>query len=1187
MFLKKIELKGFKSFADRTVVDFGQGITCIVGPNGSGKSNVTDAFRWVLGEQRFKTLRGSQMQDIIFNGTTKRKALGFAEVMITFDNSTGMLPVAYTEVAVVRRLFRSGESEYEINGNKCRLKDVKELFMDTGVGVEGYSIIGQGRIESILSTNKDERRLILEEAAGIVKFRTRKEEAQRKLDRTGQNLERIEDIVKELEQRVGPLKEQAQKATEYQLYSTELRDLEINLFIHEVEQVDVNLNVILDDIEAKEKENHRFKNELEQHLDTMASTDLQLEENLAKEWQLNSEQLEVQQNATQLAHEIAIVKERHSLIETNIASLHLQESEQAQNQEILVAQIAHQEGLLEEKKEQYQGQHQLLVTSQTELDTISDLREAKREHLKKVQLQIEATRNKISEHQIEINRLTNMADGLRDRLVSLKQDVTVFEETQAHAVKQMSQLQHTLDQEDQSLLAIETQRVNLQVHQRELQDQLAGIEESLYKERTRCAEITAKRGALVEQENQQEGFSYAVKQVLDWSKVDGQVLGCVKDLFTVDKQYETAVETALGRNLQNLVVTHEDAVDTYIERLKSERAGRATFMPLESLEPREVPKLDLKPGFFGCAVHHIQCEPQVMPALQYILSNVYFAENLQTAKKASRDLPKGSRVVTLDGEVLNVGGTVTGGSLSKKETGFLKRKREIVELGEAIEELDQQIGELDNKRHGCQMAMVDSRKAFDDSEANLNQQKNLVMQQRVALDQVRQNISNASQGKGKLHQISQEINTQLEDLEETLDRIKREEASAKDQMAMDQTDLEVQESNLEADDKQQALLVASLTELRVADARCEEEIKGLERTCIERKEQLQQLERAAQRRDHDILNLTQTLGDLDLSVVEKQANLKEYRQSALQYEEALMQQKSRNEQLKISMQGLNLQVENLRNQVSSLNDSLFRLEIDKTKLETRKENILQNLWEKYELSYIHALDFKHEFDLKAFSQEAKRLKSSIKALGEVNIGAIKEYDTVSERYLFLSEQKKDLNEAKTQLAKLIKEMDKEMRQTFKDKLEEINGYFKETFSSLFGGGYGDIVAEGDEDILEAEIVIHAQPPGKKLQSLDLMSGGEKALTAIALLFAILKTKPSPFCILDEIEAALDDVNIFRFATFLQDFVQQSQFIIITHRKGTMEIAESLYGVTMQEQGISTVISVQLDNANDVLREISS
>ncbi len=1180
MLLKKIELKGFKSFADRTVIDFGQGITCIVGPNGSGKSNVTDAFRWVLGEQRFKTLRGAQMQDVIFNGTTKRKALGYAEVAITFDNIEGMLPIEYNEVTVVRRLFRSGESEYQINGNKCRLKDVKELFMDTGVGVEGYSIIGQGRIESILSTNKEERRLILEEAAGIVKFRTRKEEAQRKLDRTGQNLERIEDIVKELSERVGPLKEQAEKATAYLEHSGALKDLEINLFIHEVEQVDGNLEILVSELADKTKHNHQLKHALETQLDQLSALEDEMANSALQERQLAKEQQEALQEATQLKHEIDINRERRTLIEGNIAQLVQQAKEDvAHQQEMVLGMARDQEALLEEQG-RYLERNQALNEALENLEEQGRALEVSLNEQGEQEKKIDGLREQVSALVMAKERVQLQVDNLNERTVGVRQEAALFDESQSQAVRQLSDAQHQLSESDDALKAIEVQRISLQEQQRHIQDQLSALEEQIYLRRSELTGLSTKQNALQEQENQQEGFSYAVKQVLEWSKADSDVLGCIKDLFSVEKQFEVAVETALGRNLQNIVVSHDDALDQYIEALKTHKAGRATFMPLKGLEPREIPAPETKPGFYGCAVHHIKAMGHVLPALQYLLSNVYFAESLADAKKASKHLPKGSRVVTLEGEIVNVGGTVTGGSLSKKETGFLKRKREIQELDEACTALAKGIDALNEQRNALQASLLESRKAFDATDLQLATQKQCVGDKKLKLDQVRQAISTASQGKGRLQQTLHEIAQQIEELQEQQQTAQ--EAALDAQVALENA-LEVLANMREAQiSLRQKVDVAQeqATTLRIEDARAKEILTSLERSVEDRKVRFEQQERMAQRRDNDIYQLSQTLEDLEIQVKEKQRQLTEAKEGLFVLEQSYVEVQRLLEGKRTQMQGISLEVENYRNQVGSFNDAIFRLEIDKTKLETRKDNILQNLFDKYELTYVEALLSKHEFDLKEYASEAKRLKVLIKALGDVNVGAIKEYDTVAERYEFLSAQKEDLNLAKDQLAKLIKDMDKEMRQSFKEKLEEINGFFKETFASLFGGGFGEIIAEGNEDILEAEIVIHAQPPGKKLQSLDLMSGGEKALTAIALLFAILRTKPSPFCILDEIEAALDDVNIYRFATFLKDYVKNSQFIIITHRKGTMEIAQSLFGVTMQEQGISTVISVQLDDNYD-------
>ncbi|MCK8058087.1 MULTISPECIES: chromosome segregation protein SMC [unclassified Fusibacter] len=1179
MFLKKIELKGFKSFADRTVIDFSEGITCIVGPNGSGKSNVTDAFRWVLGEQRFKTLRGSQMQDVIFNGTGRRKALGFAEVAITFDNETGFLPVDYNEVTVVRRLYRSGESDYAINNNKCRLKDVKHIFMDTGVGVEGYSIIGQGRIDSILSTNKDERRLIFEEAAGIVKYRTRKDEAGRKLARTLQNLARIEDIVSELEQRVGPLKQQSEKAKKYQLLAEELKSLEINLFINEIDGVDEKLNALIQELHDRELVNNDKKTQLESLLDAQVEFDNQMVQKQDEYRGLLDNQQSQQRRAMKLESDLAILKERRVLIESNLEKLLNSQEEFGEKSDELKRICENYQHTASQKNEECVKQQRERDLEQETVDLLIEKRLILKLQKDDLIGKKEALRASIQSLTIDINRLYANENAVLDRLKDLDQEVSHYSEAQSRAISGLSAAQQKVNAEEDKYKELIQEQSGYQSEIKSRQQAILQAEEDLYKQKTSLAEKKAKRDSLLSQEEKQEGFAFAVKQVLDWSKEDSDVLGCIKDIFTVEKKFETAVETALGRNLQNIVVMHEDAVDEYIDRLKSERAGRATFMPLAQLEPRPVPDLEQYGGFYGCAMHHLKCENTVRPALQYILSNVYFADGLNDAKKVARSLPKGSRVVTLDGEVVNVGGAVTGGSLSKKETGFLKRKREIVELGQAIEAIEAELSTTEKNRDKALLTIAEVRDALENLNRSIEGQRESVLLANNQLDGYREAIAKAGQSKDKMSGEHEQLTEKSTELALEIKRLKAE-AETKKASAL-QCEDELKAIEVSSDELSQTIETSQqkLTEIRIATARLEEEVISARGAYEEKLSQLEMLEKSYQRQQSEENSLKEQLAIMIRGIEDGTQAVENERNTTLSSEEALQICQSNIEGLRISLQGVSLQIENLRNVVSSQNDDLFKLEIEKTKLETRKDNIIQNLWDKYELSYIHALDHKHDFDQKAYAQSARRLKSEIKELGEVNLTAINEYDLVSERYEFLSEQKKDLKDSSDQLNKLIREMDKQMRASFKDKLDEINGYFKETFSNLFGGGFGEITTDQEEDILAAEIVINAQPPGKKLQGLELMSGGEKALTAIALLFAILKTKPSPFCILDEIEAALDDVNIFRFAEFLKEFVKNSQFIIITHRKGTMEIAESLYGVTMQEQGISTILSVKLDDAN--------
>lgn len=1028
MYLKRIEMKGFKSFAERTVIEFNENITCIVGPNGSGKSNITDAFRWVLGEQKHKNLRGSNMQDVIFNGTKTRSPLGYAQVDIVFDNSCNILPTPYNEVCITRKLFRSGESEYYINNNECRLKDIKSLIVDTGIGVEGYSIIAQGRIEQLLSTNKNDRRLIFEEAAGIVKYKGIKEESIRKLENAQVNLNRVSDILGELEGRVEPLKIESEKAKRYNALNDELKNLEINIFIEDIESLDKNLKIATDELVEVEIKRDSSQRELEEI--SVADNSLKADEERLKSDVENkrSEFLREENYLTSLKHDIDIYEQKKQIYKKNIDEL--------------------------------------------------------------------LAENKLDE--IEYNKFLEQADELEGKNQSISEVLQYSDDCELSDIP--DNFQNLSVVEKYRVLISQLNKINRDIgkNQHELmiknadigrsQDDIKRLENSIFELTQRMNKDMANREALLWQEKNNEGMSYATKEVLKLSKQDSAVHGIVKDLFDVEEKFETAIEVALGRSLQNIVVDDAKTASKYIEMLKRASAGRATFLPLNEMEMRAITDVKLSNGFYGHALKLIKFDKKYLPSLSYMLNNVYIADNLEIAKSISVTLSKGARIVTLDGDLFIVGGAITGGSFNKKDIGLLKRKGDIIRLDGEISISKSELEELNTTRL-AQIEKIDIIKAKKDELSSV----------------VQTLVGKRGEYQGQIDQIKINIESSISDKKNYANKLS---------LGIEKRSQRIKDIGAQIDEIENNISSYKLDIDKMSDK---------------------------------------------LSVLEKNIN---------ELNTSLALIISEREQLEGK-------IRRNREALNAITDSYLSLNLEKSRLETRRENIVSNLWERYDMSFVQALDYKTEFDYKECAKRVKSLKSDIKEIGHVNISSIAEYETVLERYEFLSAQREDLLKANNDLLGIIKEMDTKMRDGFEKKLEEIKKNFSEVFYELFGGGSVDIELEGSADILEAEICINAQPPGKKIQSLDLMSGGEKALTAIALLFAILKTKPSPFCILDEIEAALDDVNIFRFSEFLKKYIKNSQFIIITHRRGTMEIAKALYGVTMHEKGVSTILSMKL------------
>ncbi len=1182
MILKRIELKGFKSFADRTIIDFNDAITCIVGPNGSGKSNITDAFRWVLGEQRYKTLRGSQMLDVIFNGTSARQALGFAEVNIIFDNQNKDLAIDFEEVKVTRRLYRSGESEYTINGAECRLKDIKQLFMDTGIGVEGYSIIGQGRIDSILSTNKDERRLIFEEAAGIVKYRTRKSDAERKLNRTEQNLSRIRDIISELNERLAPLEKSARKAHIYKELSAELKDLEINLFIDDIEKANKNINILTAQLNDYQSSKNKIENELNHKLSQLNRHNNQ-SENLEK---IYDDDLlkhgDLLKNLTSDEGKLNLIKEKISANSNNLKnmeiSLELEQKDLANLAEVLSDLKAE----INSKQEQKAELDAAISASNAELSTYKNnnndlLKTSQNKKAALVKLE-----NELNSLKSNKERLSLKADMSADKLKQVETEIAETQKKQEAQKQDLTVVEKEQVQVENDLKAIVEKQAKQLETETVLKAEIDELAETILQKRTKLSEQEANLDALIMQEQNNEGFSYAVKQVLTWSADDDDVYGSFKDLLKIDAKFFTAIEIALGRNLQMIVLKDSTAVDKYIDLLKKHRAGRATFLPLKQLKAKPIPELETSDGFYGCAIHYTDYPAELEMAFRYLLSGIYFADSLQDAKRAAATLPTGSRVVSLDGQIVNAGGTLTGGSIPKKETGFLKRKQQITDLQESNQALSLEIKDLSSTREQKQVDLSQLTADFSAINKELTETKdkhNKLLHRLENLQSIINNfntsIYNLKREQELLMAAKESGQTEIEQLLTEIDDLNKAITNSNEEII-------AIEQEISSNNQQLQSLNDALTEKRIELSRINENMhlqkqKRMDITARIDNYNLKRDKAATVKAD-----LEQTITQLEQEQIEIDSKIAKDKVAITELEQSLAEQKEAIASAKLQQGEFSTVIADLRSQVQAEQQSAYKLEIDLARLETKRTSLTDSLLENYQLTYQSALQFKTEFEHKDYQSRLRKLKREIKALGEINLASIEEYKTVKERYDFLTEQEDDLNQSVESMNKMIRQIDREMRKAFKTKLSEVNNYFGDTFSKLFGGGTGKIEVAPDVDILDAEIIISAQPPGKKLQSLDLLSGGEKALTAIALLFAILKTKPSPFCILDEIEAALDDANIFRFADFLQEFIQNSQFIIITHRKGTMEIAESIYGVTMQEKGISKVLSVKLQEAGELV-----
>ena len=1179
MYLKSIEVQGFKSFANKIVFDFHNGITGIVGPNGSGKSNVSDAVRWVLGEQSAKQLRGASMQDVIFAGTENRKPLSYAYVAITMDNSDHKLAIDFEEVTVSRRVYRSGESEYLINGNPCRLKDVTELFYDTGIGKEGYSIIGQGQIERILNGKPEERRELFDEAAGIVKYKKRKATAQKKLENERENLVRVNDILAELERQVGPLEKQAEKARIYLKKKEELKTYDVNMFLLEVERIEGQLK------EVQEKygiADGQLKDASESY------------DNIKTEYEKLEQDIEVmEEKITEIRENISNSTVMKGRLENQISVL----KEQIHSAELTDEHMQSRIGAIDrEKKERirsraaYQAEKETLDGQLAEIDT---RKLAAEEELSAIQKELARCREGIDKGKNELMELLSQNASIKAR--------------QQRCDTMAEQINIRKAQLTKRLLARKSEEADLETVLKDYEEELATVNAAIEEGKAKAAEMeeslrdwkrkSAETSQKLEEDLAQfhkdesrleslkniaeryDGYGNSIRRVMEQKAKHPGLLGVVSDLIQVDKKYETAIETALGGNIQNIVTEDEETAKEMIAFLKQNRFGRATFLPLTSVNGKgnfKNPDALEEKGVIGLANTLVKTEARYEGVTAYLLGRVIVTEKIDDAIALAKKYHYSLHIVTLEGEYLSPGGSMTGGAF-KNSSNLLARNREIEELERSVSELKKQVKEHKDR-------LEDIKTARDLLSDDLEEEKRKLQEQYILQNTAKLNVERATEQRNESESVyaglqneSREIEQELLELAEQKEQIAKEIADTKEretQIGQEsetfQKTLDEQSGKEDAASKivsgiqmEEASIKQKAEFVRMNMERIDGEITRYEK---EREQVFAEAEEAktdAEKKRHDIEEIQKTI----LASDDTYSGL----------EEELKTHIAKKEEMSAAHKGFFEKREEAANQISNLDKEIFRLNSQREKLEEAQEYQNNYMWEEYELTLHAAMELRDTSyeDLAALKKLITALKDEIRKLGDVNVNAIEDYKEVSERYTFLKTQHDDLVEAEKTLVGIIEELDTGMRKQFLEKFAEIQQEFDKVFKELFGGGKGSLELVEDEDILECGIRIIAQPPGKKLQNMMQMSGGEKSLTAIALLFAIQNLKPSPFCLLDEIEAALDDSNVSRFAKYLHKLTKNTQFIVITHRRGTMAAADRLYGITMQEKGVSTLVSVNL------------
>ena len=1179
MYLKSIEIHGFKSFANKITFQFHNGITGIVGHNGSGKSNVADAVRWVLGEQRIKQLRGASMQDVIFSGTEIRKPMGYAYVAITLDNRDHQLAIDFDEVTVARRIYRSGESEYLMNGSPVRLKDVNELFYDTGIGKEGYSIIGQGQIDKILSGKPEERRELFDEAAGIVKFKRRKSAAQKKLEDEKQNLLRVSDILSELEKQVEPLEKQSEKARIYLKKKEQLKDLDVNVFLLENARLKDQLagvkekyEIASGDLQETTSKYEHIKEEYEQVQAEIEQLDKQIEEE-------RSQLTDTGMLRGKLEGEINVLKEQINSVRGNENHL-LSRRENLQRE--IEARSRNEAAILEDKAE-----------VDAHLSQLEEAREEAKAELARVQAQIDELNANIENGKNSIITALNERATIKSRMGRFD---TMLEQIQIRRAELNSRLLRAKSDEAQQedlIRKLEEEFLRINDNISEFNDRQSVLEEELNQIRDELSQKDQKLrdtqvvyhqdksrlDALSNLTERYEGYGGSVKRVMERKSSNSGIIGVVADLIKVEKKYEVAIETALGGSIQNIVTETEETAKEMIAFLKQNKAGRATFLPLTSIRNRQefrMKEVLIEPGVLGLADTLVNTEERYRDVAASLLGRIVVIDNVDNAVRIARKYKYSLRMVTLEGELFNPGGSISGGAY-KNNSNLLGRRREMAELETKVRETLKSIDILLDDIEKTKQRRNKLRMELEQTKASLQEEFIHQNTARMNVAAAREKKEQTEQGYGDLQNEQREIASQIEEIQNGKEEIRREleasellEKDVDSRIHMAQKELEErkEEENLHSSRVSEwDLEVEKIRQKQGFEQTNLDRIRGdIQKFTAELKEIEEGMEAGRQeiaRKEADILALQETI---NASYTNQNSG-----------EEKLKADMERKEVLAGRQKNFFADRESLAERLSGLDKEVYRLSAQQEKLEESVEAQINYMWDEYEITLSDAAALKNEElqDLTAMKKEITSLKDQIRRLGDVNVNAIEDYKNLMERYTFLKNQHDDLIKAEETLKGIILELDEAMRKQFREKFAQISQEFDKVFKELFGGGKGTLELMEDEDILEAGIRIIAQPPGKKLQNMMQLSGGEKALTAISLLFAIQNLKPSPFCLLDEIEAALDDSNVGRFANYLHKLTKYTQFIVITHRRGTMEKADRLYGITMQEKGVSTLVSVSL------------
>ena len=1181
MYLKRLEMYGFKSFADKTVLDFMPGITTVIGPNGSGKSNISDCIRWILGEQSLKSLRGTKSEDIIFAGTQNRKALGYAEASLVIDNSDSKLPIEYNEVVVTRRIYRSGESGYFINKVPCRLKDVLELFMDTGIGKDGYSIIGQGKIDEILSNKSEDRRHIFEEAAGIVKYRTRKMDSEKKLEQTKLNLLRINDIISEIEANIEPLKIQSEKAKRFLSLRDELKNIEVGLFLYNIDDYKKQIQDILENIDiietqkVKEDENlnniQLEKEELKLQIDKLIeeiekTQNLHFEGNKVKE-QYNSEINVSSERISNNKENYLRFGEEIESLENRNKELEEEKNQKQEKKDNLYLNKEKFEKELKEKEEELEKYSKTLSNKEIEIESKKQI----------VQKNIDDRYEIIA----QINKEKADFENFEKREHSLKNDIqdTISELDNTRTNKEEKSKEfYSIDKKRTEILQkIEKMQKENEISQEKLKD--FNVKLNSYQSEYRIKESRLK--FLIETEKEKEGYAKSVKLLLEAIECDSSlakgVYGVLANLIQVDKKYEIAIEMSLGGAIQNIVTASEDEAKKLVNYLRENNLGRASFLPITSVRGTRLSGVNTKRinGIIGLASDLIKYDKKYDGIILSLLGKTVIVEDIDSAVALAKQNGYKFRIVTLKGDIINPSGAISGGSTPNKTVSILGRGKEIKSLEEELKFIKEKIARVEKEKSEYENSISEILEEFNIKQKESQELEITYATEKQKIDNIELEILKLD---SKLAKLRTDLDSCVKEKELNLNNQESLKEKVSDIDKQNETlNIEIEEfTNLNKDNQKYIDdLNFDITNLKISVSSFDESEVSIneimERINADIKNNISSIENKKNLREK---NLQETK--------ELENKIEEIKNKILKLEEEIDGSKEKVEKLKNDRINKNEKlliiesdIENQNEKIEDIKNQISKLDLKKSKIELELNQVINKMWEEYELTPNNVENIEKAKNPSEVQKKVNSIRNEIKELGSVNIDAIKEYKEIKERYDFMSEQRLDLENSSNKLRKVINEMTETMKKQFAEQFKIINKNFGEVFAELFGGGKAELILSDKENILESGIEINVQPPGKKLQNMMLLSGGERAFTAIALLFAILKINPAPFCVLDEIEAALDDVNVYRFAEYLKNFSENSQFLVITHRKGTMEAADTVYGITMEEKGISKLLSMKL------------